>query len=63
MPGHRFRPERRRPLRAEDHKASYLEPADTPLLSVIFSLPEVDRRCGSGGEPIAMMQAAKPWQG
>jgi hypothetical protein len=36
---------------------------DTPLPSFIFSFAEDDSRCGSGGKPVAMMQAAEPWHG
>ena len=49
-------------LRAEKHKAQREASADTLLLSVIFSFPEVDRRWGSGCQVVAMMQSAQPCQ-
>ena len=49
-------------LIAGNHKVQHVTLADTPLLSLIFSSLEVGRRCDSGREIVAMMQAAEPWE-
>ena len=58
-----FRPRERCLLRAEKHNVKRVATADTFLLSLIFNFPEVDRKCGSGGEMVPMMQAAESWHG
>ena len=55
-----FRLVERCSLKAEKNEAQHVASADTLLLSVIFSFSEVDCRCGSGCQIVAMMQAAEP---